>query len=93
MPRVLILDEPTSALTEAEIDKLMEILRTLKEHGVTCIYITHKIEEFFRIGDTITVLRDGKVVITQPAQGLERGKTGQLYGRARDERTLPEGES
>ncbi len=47
--KVLILDEPTSALTEFEIDKLMEILQTLKEHGVTCIYITHKLNEFFRI--------------------------------------------
>jgi len=40
----------------------MEILRTLKEHGVTCIYISHKVEEFSAIGDSITVLRDGKVV-------------------------------
>jgi len=72
--RVLILDEPTSALTEAETEKLMEILRTLKEHGVTCIYITHKIEEFFGIADSITVLRDGKVITTQPTENLNREK-------------------
>ena len=70
MPKVLILDEPTSALSEAEVTQLMEILTTLKEHGVTCIYITHKIEEFFRITDTVTVLRDGKVVTTQKAKDL-----------------------
>ena len=68
--KVLILDEPTSALTEAEIEKLMEMLRVLKEHGVTCIYITHKLEEFFRITDNVTVLRDGEVITTQPTQDL-----------------------
>jgi D-xylose transport system ATP-binding protein len=68
--KVLILDEPTSALTEAEVDKLMEILRTLKEHGVTCIYITHKLEEFFQVTDRVTVLRDGEVVTTQSTQEL-----------------------
>jgi len=66
--KVLILDEPTSALTEAEVDRLMEIITNLKQHNVTCIYITHKLEEFFRIADTITVLRDGKVVASQPTE-------------------------
>jgi D-xylose transport system ATP-binding protein len=89
--RVLILDEPTSALTEAETEKLMEILRTLKEHGVTCIYISHKVEEFFRIGDTITVLRDGKVVTTQPAQALNLEKlVSYMVGREMKER-FPQG--
>jgi D-xylose transport system ATP-binding protein len=68
--KILILDEPTSALSEAEVTQLMDILRTLKEHGVTCIYITHKIEEFFRIADNVTVLRDGKVVTTQKTEDL-----------------------
>jgi D-xylose transport system ATP-binding protein len=68
--KVLILDEPTSALADDEIEGLMQILRTLQAHGVTCIYITHKLEEFFRIADTITVLRDGQVITTQPAEDL-----------------------
>ena len=68
--RVLILDEPTSALAEAEIEQLMEILRGLKQHGVTCIYISHKLEEFFQITDSVTVLRDGKMVTTQPTKNL-----------------------
>jgi D-xylose transport system ATP-binding protein len=72
--KVLILDEPTSALAEDEIEGLMEILRTLKEHDVTCIYITHKLEEFFGIADTITVLRDGAVITTQPAEELDHEK-------------------
>jgi len=64
--KVLILDEPTSALSEAEIDKLMDILKILKSNGITCIYITHKLEELFRITDNITVLRDGKEITTKP---------------------------
>ena len=70
--KILILDEPTSALTENEINKLMEILENLRSHGVTCIYITHKLEEFFRITDSITVLRDGKMVTTLPTAQLTR---------------------
>ena len=65
---ILILDEPTSALSAAEVDKLMEILHTLKKLGVTCIYISHKLEEFFRITDTVSVLRDGKLVTTVPTE-------------------------
>jgi D-xylose transport system ATP-binding protein len=68
--KILILDEPTSALSEDEIDKLMDILKRLKRHGVTCIYITHKLPELFRITDTITVLRDGKVVTSQPTNQI-----------------------
>ena len=64
--RVLILDEPTSALSEAEVEKLIDILKTLKSHGITCIYITHKLEELFRVTDTVTVMRDGKVITTKP---------------------------
>jgi len=64
--KVLILDEPTSALTKAEVEKLMEILRTLKQHGITCIYISHRLEEFFQITDRVTVMRDGKIITTQP---------------------------
>ncbi len=68
--KILILDEPTSALSEAETDQLMDILRGLKKHGVTCIYISHKLDEFFKITDSITVLRDGKMIITEPTKKL-----------------------
>ncbi|MEW5873237.1 MAG: ATP-binding cassette domain-containing protein [Chloroflexota bacterium] len=89
--RILILDEPTSALTETEIDKLMEILRTLKGHGVTCIYITHKLEELFRITDTITVLRDGLAVTSQPTKDLTIEKlVHYMVGREMTER-FPQG--
>ncbi len=89
--RILILDEPTSALTEAEVDKLMEILETLRSHGVTCIYITHKLDELFRITDTITVLRDGKVITSQPTKELDRERlVSYMVGREMKER-FPEG--
>jgi D-xylose transport system ATP-binding protein len=89
--KVLILDEPTSALTEAEIVKLMEILTTLKSLGVTCIYITHKLEELFRITDTITVLRDGKTITTQPTADLNVERlVHHMVGREMKER-FPEG--
>jgi D-xylose transport system ATP-binding protein len=61
---LLILDEPTSALTDPEIDRLFDLLHQLKAQGVTSIYITHKLDEVFRLADHITVLRDGKVVGT-----------------------------
>lgn len=89
--KVLILDEPTSALAAAEIDKLMEILRGLKAMGVTCLYITHKMDEFFRITDSVTVLRDGKVVTTQPTKDLTPEKlVAYMVGREMKER-FPKG--
>jgi D-xylose transport system ATP-binding protein len=90
--KVLILDEPTSALSEAEVDQLMEILRELNAQGLTCIYISHKLEELFRITDTITVLRDGKVVATRPTGELTLEKlVGLMVGREMKER-FPKGE-
>ena len=60
--RILIMDEPTSALSTAEVEVLFRLIRDLKAHGVSIIYISHKLEELLQIGDVITVLRDGKVV-------------------------------
>jgi D-xylose transport system ATP-binding protein len=68
--KVLILDEPTSALSKAEVEKLMDILRGLKAHGITCIYISHRLEEFFGITDKVTVMRDGRIIITQPTKDV-----------------------
>lgn len=62
--RLLVLDEPTAALTESEIEKLMHILRQLREQGVSCIFITHKLKEIFEIANRVTVLRDGKTAGT-----------------------------
>ncbi|HET9554981.1 MAG TPA: xylose ABC transporter ATP-binding protein [Anaeromyxobacteraceae bacterium] len=62
--RLLILDEPTAALTETEADNLLGILEALKARGVTCIYISHRLREVARVADRITVLRDGKTIVT-----------------------------
>ena len=58
--RILVLDEPTSALTEKEIDHLLNLLKVFKERGITCIFISHKLKEVFQVADRITVLVDGK---------------------------------
>lgn len=61
-PDVMVLDEPTSSLTETEVEHLFEIIKELKDRGCALIYISHKMDEIFRICDEITVLRDGKYV-------------------------------
>lgn len=61
-PRILILDEPTAALTPDETENLMRILNKLKKNGISCIYISHKLEELFKVSDRIVVMRNGKVV-------------------------------
>ena len=68
---LLVLDEPTAALTESEVDILHQILTRLREKGVACIYITHKLKEIFQIADRVTVLRDGKTVATQSIKSPE----------------------
>jgi D-xylose transport system ATP-binding protein len=68
---LLVLDEPTAALTESEVDILRQILTQLREMGVACIYITHKLKEIFQIADRVTVLRDGKAVATQSIKSSE----------------------
>jgi ribose transport system ATP-binding protein len=64
--RLLILDEPTSALSQTEIERLFEVIASLRQQGVTMIYISHKFSEVFRLSDRITVLRDGKYIMTVP---------------------------
>jgi len=61
-PKILVLDEPTSALTSSEVDQLMGILDELRKKGVSCIYISHKLEEIYRICDRVLVLRDGQCI-------------------------------
>jgi ribose transport system ATP-binding protein len=61
-PKVIMLDEPTSSLAQDEVQNLFEAIRALKEQGVIVIYITHKLQELRQIADTVTVLRDGKLV-------------------------------
>src|SRR3954454_9132830 len=60
--RMLIMDEPTAALSGAEVDRLFNVVRTLREHGAAGLFISHRLEEGFSICDTVTVMRDGAVV-------------------------------
>jgi len=62
---VLILDEPTSALTEKEVEKLFGIIKDLKKKGITCIYISHKLDEIFELVDRVAVIRDGEHIATK----------------------------
>ena len=68
--KLLILDEPTSSLTSQEIDILLEIVRSLKQQGIACIYISHKLDEVLSLSDWVTVIRDGEHIATRAAAEL-----------------------
>jgi len=73
--KLLILDEPTSALNEDDCENLLDLLRELKKHGVTCILISHKLREVIKIADAVTVLRDGQTICTLDAKKGEVSET------------------
>ncbi len=72
--KLIIFDEPTSALCDNEIDILFDIIKQLQVKGIACIYISHKLDEVFRIADNITVLRDGEYICTKPVKELDHQK-------------------
>ncbi|MBI4424198.1 MAG: sugar ABC transporter ATP-binding protein, partial [Elusimicrobia bacterium] len=72
--RVLILDEPTAALSEREVSALLGILRELRGRGISCVYISHKLDEVFGIADRVTVLRDGATIGTWSAAAMTKGE-------------------
>lgn len=87
-PSVLILDEPTASLGAEEVDRLFQVIRSLRDSGVTVVYISHHLDEVFRIADRITVLRDGRRVGTMDVSAASRTdvirmmvgrELGQLY--------------
>jgi len=71
---IVIMDEPTAAISEREVEYLFKAIKTLQERGTAIVYITHKMDEVFRIADRITVLRDGCWVATSPASELDDAK-------------------
>jgi erythritol transport system ATP-binding protein len=71
--RILIMDEPTSALSGAEVEALFRVIRELTAEGISIIYISHRLEELLRIGDHITVLRDGRRIDEAPARDVGLG--------------------
>jgi D-xylose transport system ATP-binding protein len=72
--KLLILDEPTSALTAAETKVLLDLVKDFKAHGMACVYISHKLDEVAEIADTVTVIRDGTHIGTQPMAELDTNK-------------------
>jgi rhamnose transport system ATP-binding protein len=84
--RVLIMDEPTASLSAHEVDRLMQVVKALKARGVAIIYISHRLDEIFRIADTVTVLRDGRHISTRPiAEVTQHGMVRDMVGRAIDQ--------
>lgn len=81
-PRVIIFDEPTSSLSIAETERLMQIVRQLAAKGLTCLYVSHRMSEIFACCDRVTVLRDGKFVATTPIKSLDEPTlVEQMIGR------------
>ena len=68
--KILLLDEPTAALTDSEVEKLLKIVNQLREKGISCLYISHRLDEVMKISDRITVLRDGKSILTKTASEM-----------------------
>ncbi len=80
--KIVIMDEPTSSLTEKEVNHLFKIINKLKNKGCGIVYISHKMEEIFQLCDEITILRDGQWVATQPLKGMTMDQIiGMMVGR------------
>jgi rhamnose transport system ATP-binding protein len=87
--KVLIMDEPTASLSAHEVDRLMAIVAALKARGVAIIYISHRLDEVFRVADRVTVLRDGKYISTNPVEKVTQGSMiRDMVGRAIDQFAL-----
>ena len=80
--RILVLDEPTAALTEAEAESLFAVLEQLRSRGIGTIYISHRLEEVFRLSDRVTVLRDGRTISTDKTSALNQSQViARMVGR------------
>jgi len=76
--KVVIMDEPTATLAEREIEGLFEVIRDVTSRGIAILYISHRLDEIFRIADRVTVMRDGKIVDTLPVNELDEDKLVRL---------------
>ena len=83
--RVIIMDEPTAALSQREVERLFAVVADLRAHDVAMMFVGHRMDEIYRIADRIAVLRDGRLVATEPASELSRDRAIQLMvGRSLD---------
>ena len=69
--KLIIMDEPTSALTRKEVDKLFKVIRQLQEEGVSILFVSHKLDEVFEVADRFTIFRNGRLIITDDAQNID----------------------
>ena len=80
--KLIVFDEPTSSLSIAEVDRLLEIIRRLAADGITCVYVSHRMSEIFAVCDRVTVLRDGKFVATSVVKDIDEATlVEQMIGR------------
>lgn len=85
--KIIVLDEPTSSLTEREVKKLFSIIKSLQKKGVSFIYISHKMDEVFEICDEVSVLRDGKMILSKPVAETDMNEIiSAMVGRSLDKR-------
>jgi rhamnose transport system ATP-binding protein len=83
--KILVMDEPTAALAQQDVEALFRTVRILREHGVGIIYISHRLEEVFELADRVTVLRDGRRVDTKPVSDVSPGQlVSMMVGRTLD---------
>ncbi len=87
--RLIVFDEPTSSLSQHEAERLYSIIGRLRERGVTCIYVSHRLEEIFLLCDTVTVLRDGRHVATRPVAEIDRAALVEMMIGRRLEEYFP----
>ena len=87
--RLIVFDEPTSSLSQHEAERLYTIIGRLRERGVTCIYVSHRLEEIFLLCDTVTVLRDGRHVATRPTSEVDRARLVEMMIGRRLEEYFP----
>ena len=87
--RVLILDEPTASLTESETVRLFELIDELRAEGIGIIYVSHRMSEIKQLADRITVLRDGRLVKTLPAEGVSEDELVELMTGRKIEMLFP----
>ena len=91
--RILIMDEPTAALTEHDVKRLFAIVRLLRDRGVAIVYISHRLEEVFLLADRVTVLRDGAFVATKAVDDTDRGDLIHMMVGRRLDGLFPKSES
>ena len=79
---LIIMDEPSSTLSKSEVDNLLRIIKNLKKKGITIIYVSHKIDEIFEIADSVTILKDGKLIETTPIANITKEEViNKMVGR------------